>query len=999
MRLSLRFILPLLVVLAGFAYVVMPLIDDLTIRWFRRDLDIRATLVANTVQESLLDLARSGETSRVQRLLTRITLDERVYGAAFCPTANATPVTAGALPAAVRCDNLASLSDPQGYLLNSQHGPVLVSIRALTSQGLYGGDLVLVHDMSFVTRRSEETRQYVFYLLIGLGVVVSLLTVVIAQLSWRGWEHGMRALLRGEGLLRPSGRPESPEFSPIARDLRELIRDIASERQPRDEERFAWSPEALRAVLHDELRGQEIIVVSNREPYIHVGQGDAIEVHRPASGLVTALEPIMRACSGTWIAHGGGSADQRVVDRHDRIAVPPDEPAYSLRRIWLTEAEENGYYYGLANEGLWPLCHIAHVRPTFRTSDWDQYVSVNEKFARAVVEESKSRDPIVLVQDYHFGLLPRMIRESLPDATIITFWHIPWPNPEAFAICPWREELLDGMLGSSILGFHTQFHCNNFVDTVARQLEARVDREAFTVSYRGVLTAVKRYPISIEWPPPGRLIGKPVEECRADVRRRHNLPADQILAVGVDRFDYTKGIEERLRAVERLLERRPELSGRFTFIQIAAPTRVSIPEYEHYQTRVRGLVDRVNARFPDEGRPPVLLLPVHHEPAAVYEYYRAADICVVTSLHDGMNLVAKEFVTARDDERGVLVLSQFTGAARELSEAIIVNPYDADESAAALEAALDMPVREQQARMRLMRSLIGEFNVYRWAGRMLIDAAAMRNRRRSTGYGRGAGINCRAGRAMTGPPRGFAYFLDIDGTLVEFADHPSRVTLNRAVLQLVDTLHRSSGGALALITGRSINDVDRLFPGSRLPAAGLHGLERRAADGSLRRHAERTHALDLARRRLDTVIRSHPALVIEDKGLSLALHCRRAPQLAGLAERVMRSLQKSLGDRYCLQHGKRVVELAPAGRDKGAAIAAFMREDPFRGRTPFFIGDDVTDEYGFATVNRMGGCAVKVGRGRTVAGWRFPDVRAVRSWLEHGRPAPRRVTPSWRPAS
>ena len=730
MRLSLRFIVPLLVVLGVFAYAVLPLVDSLTVRWFSRDLDIRATLIANTVREPIEVAVRFGDEARLRQVLTRITDDERVYAIGFCPGPAAVPVAAGTLPGAVRCDNLGSFSDQPGHILASPQGPLLISVRALGSESEPGGHLVLVHDMSFVTRRSEETRRYVFLLFVGLGIIVSLLTVVIAQLSWRGWEQGMRALLRGEGLLRAANQPDVPEFRPLARDLRELIRDIESERRPREEDQFAWSPEALRAVLHHELRDQEVIVVSNREPYIHMRKGEVIEVRRPASGLVTALEPIMRTCSGTWIAHGSGSADREVVDRHDRIGVPPDKPGYQLRRVWLTEEQEAGYYYGFANEGLWPLCHIAHVRPTFRTSDWEQYVRVNRLFAKAVAEEATSPDPIVLVQDYHLALLPRMVREDLPAATIITFWHIPWPNPEAFAICPWREELLDGMLGSSILGFHTQFHCNNFVDTVDRQLEARVDRETFAVSYRRALTAVKRYPISIEWPPSPDLVAKPVAECRADVRRRHGLPADQLIGVGVDRFDYTKGIEERLRAVERLLERWPERAGRFTFVQIAAPTRAGIEEYDHYQTRVRALVDRINGRFAAASHPAIILLSTHHEPGAVHEYYRAADLCMVSSLHDGMNLVAKEFIAARDDERGVLVLSQFTGAARELPEAIIVNPYDTDECAAALHAALEMPEREQRARMRLMRGLVAEFNVFRWAGRMLIDAAGMRKRRR-----------------------------------------------------------------------------------------------------------------------------------------------------------------------------------------------------------------------------------------------------------------------------
>jgi trehalose 6-phosphate synthase len=730
MRLSLRFVVPLLLALTAVAYGVLPLAERLTERWFIRDLEIRASLVANTVQDQIAEIDRNGPPSRLLQFFDRIANDERTYAVAFCRTPTADPIGTPSLPVAIRCQTLDRFAGPAGHVIQSATGRLLVSVRPLPTEQSPEGELILVHDMGFVERRSEETRRYFFYFFVGLALTVSLLTVVIAQLSWRGWVHGMRALLRGEGLLRPMARPHGSEFHPIAADLRELIRDIEGERHPRDADRQQWSAEGLRMILHEELRGQEVIVVSNREPCIHERIGDHIEVRRPASGLVTALEPIMRACSGTWIAHGSGSADREVVDAHDRVGVPPENPAYRLRRVWLSQEEENGYYYGFANEGLWPLCHHAHVRPVFRTPDWDQYTAVNRRFAEAVAREAKSPDPIVLVQDYHFALLPRMVRELLPAATVITFWHIPWPNPEAFSICPWREQLIDGLLGSSILGFHTQFHCNNFLDTVDRLLEARVDRESFTVSYRGELTAVNRYPISIEWPPAVAGGTASVADCRQTIRRRHGLSDDHYIGVGVDRLDYTKGIEERFRAVERLLELHPEWIGRFSFVQIAAPSRSGIPEYHHYQERVVAGVERINKRFDHAGAPAIILLVAHHEPHQVYEYYRAADLCFVSSLHDGMNLVAKEFLAARDDDRGVLILSQFTGAARELPEAMIVNPYDADQCAAALEAALLMPEDEQRARMRLMRGLIAEFNVYRWAGRMLIDAASMRNRNR-----------------------------------------------------------------------------------------------------------------------------------------------------------------------------------------------------------------------------------------------------------------------------
>jgi trehalose 6-phosphate synthase len=370
------------------------------------------------------------------------------------------------------------------------------------------------------------------------------------------------------------------------------------------------------------------------------------------------------------------------------------------------------------------------VRPVFRSTDWEQYVAVNRRFADAVISEARTDDPVVLVQDYHFALLPRMVREKLPKATIIMFWHIPWPNPESFGICPWRSEILEGMLGSTILGFHTPFHCKNFLETVDRYLEARIEHEASTISYGGKLTEVEPYPISIAWPEP--FLQPSVAEERKRVRHELGGANDLLLGIGVDRLDYTKGIIERFQAVERMLELHPELVGKFTLVQIAAPSRSSLDEYQNLEARVRALAQRINKKFTNGGYEPILLKVEHHEAEEINRYYRAADVCVVTSLHDGMNLVAKEFIAARDDERGVLILSQFTGAARELLEALIVNPYHIEQSAEALYRALTMPEVEQRERMRSMRALVRDFNVYRWAGRMLLDAARLRRRERIT---------------------------------------------------------------------------------------------------------------------------------------------------------------------------------------------------------------------------------------------------------------------------
>ena len=510
---------------------------------------------------------------------------------------------------------------------------------------------------------------------------------------------------------------------------RKVLREFEKNGQSVDAALVSWSPDTLRKILAEDLPDAQVIVVSNREPYIHNETNDGeVELVVPASGLVSALEPITRACAGTWIAYGGGSADRTVVDEHDRVQVPPGHPSYTLRRVWLSDEEYQGYYLGFANEGLWPLCHIAFTRPIFRESDWEAYEAVNRKFADTVVAEARNERPIVLVQDYHFALLPRMIRERLPEAIVITFWHIPWPNSEVFSICPWRERILDGLLGSSIVGFHTQFHANNFTESVDRFMESRIERADAAISYGGQVTLVHSYPISIEWPVELLKSLPSVEECRVRVRKRFRIPASAKLCVGVERLDYTKGILDRFHALEELFIRHPEMVGNVVFLQIAAPSRGTLPAYKHLHEECLRCAEEINQRYGSESYRPVVMVAEHHSQAAVYELYRAADICLVTSLHDGMNLVAKEFVASRDDEQGVLLLSTFAGASRELLEALIVNPYDAAMMSEAMLQALTMGPDEQHERMRRMREIVRDNNVYRWAGSMLLDAARLRKR-------------------------------------------------------------------------------------------------------------------------------------------------------------------------------------------------------------------------------------------------------------------------------
>jgi trehalose-6-phosphate synthase len=480
-----------------------------------------------------------------------------------------------------------------------------------------------------------------------------------------------------------------------------------------------WTPVRLQAEARQILKERVLIVVSNREPYMHMQNGREIKCIVPASGMVTALEPILKACGGLWVATGSGNADKKVVDEHDRISVPVEDPKYTLRRVWITPEEEENYYYGFSNEGLWPLCHIAHTRPVFRSDNWQYYWDVNQKFADAVLEEIRDeKEPFILVQDYHFALLPLMIRKTRPDARISIFWHIPWPNPESFAICPWQKEILLGMLGADLIGFHTQFHCNNFLSTVNRTLEAHVTWETFTVAMGDHKTRINPFPISIAFTMKDYADEPDGAADPSSLLKDFGIRAERI-GVGVDRIDYTKGIMERFLAIERFLVKFPEYIEKFTFVQIGAPSRTNIKNYSDLLVNVEAESNRINKKFQTQNWRPILMLGRHHSHQEILPFYKASSLCMVTSLHDGMNLVAKEYIASRNDLNGVLILSRFTGAAQELSGSLIVNPYDIEEMADAIRISLEMPESEQRTRMERMRQTILRNNVYSWAASLL----------------------------------------------------------------------------------------------------------------------------------------------------------------------------------------------------------------------------------------------------------------------------------------
>ncbi|MEO8147191.1 MAG: trehalose-6-phosphate synthase [Bacteroidia bacterium] len=527
----------------------------------------------------------------------------------------------------------------------------------------------------------------------------------------------------------PSGflAPLHKEVVHIAKAMHEAKAIAEEEAKLRTNAEAIWTPERLKVEVGNILQNKKMVVVSNREPYMHIHEGKNIKCIVPASGMITAMEPILKACGGLWIASGTGDADRETVDKNNKLQVPPDEPKYTLKRLWQTKEEEDHFYYGFSNEGLWPLCHIAHTRPIFRKEDWNYYKKVNEDFANAVLEETANDEqPFILIQDYHFALLPELIKKEKPKARVAIFWHIPWPNPESFGICPWQREILQGMLGADLIGFHTQYHCNHFLETVNKALESRVLWENFSVKISGHTTLVKPFPISIAFTLKDYDSTSFPVKSSAHLLAEHGISA-QLMGIGVDRIDYTKGIIEKFLAIERFLEKNPDHQGKFTFVQIGAPSRTLIKSYSDASSAVEKEAERINWRFKSKNWKAILLLKRHHSHEEIQPYYASADFCMVTSLHDGMNLVAKEFVATRNNNDGTLILSQFAGASQELHGAIIINPYDIEKSADAIKFALEMTTEEQQQRMKKMRQVIVGHNVFSWAAGLIRTMSTIQN--------------------------------------------------------------------------------------------------------------------------------------------------------------------------------------------------------------------------------------------------------------------------------
>jgi trehalose 6-phosphate synthase len=743
MRTTLKIVLPLIVSVVVVSLLFAAYQVRTERRILRNDLSRRAEILGESLQENVEPLFDKPLGKNLQRLVDRFGQREHLKGVAvYDVNGRVLAITSGlsalfpSPPAGVA--QAAQADTGHGEFVTVQGTPIHVYTLALHHDDHFVGTLALFHQTNYIeTQVAHTLRDSLLTALIQTILITGLALVLVRWTLTNPLAHTakwLRTLRTGQSQGPPS-LPEGEIFDQIHREVTHLARDLSAARASAEEEArlrdsniSLWTPERLRASVSNKLQNKPVFVVSNREPYMHVSNNGSIQVIVPASGLVTALEPVLLACNGTWIANGSGNADREMVDAHDRLRVPPEHPSYTLRRVWISAEEEKGYYDGFANEGLWPLCHIAHTRPIFRPEDWVLYQEVNRRFADIVIEEMEGTEsPILLAQDYHFALLPRMVKEARPDARVAIFWHIPWPNPEVFGICPWQRELIDGLLGADLIGFHIQSHCNNFLACVDRSVEALTEWDTFAVNRQGHVTRVRPYPISVAFQgnghdlEPSRSVG---EQCAA-ICDELDVHAS-LLGVGVDRVDYTKGILERFRGLERFFELNPAYRRRFTFVQIGAPSRTKLGRYQNLLDEVTAEAERINARFQAGHWKPIVLLKQHHSHEDIARLYRAASLCLVTSLHDGMNLVAKEFVAARDDDRGVLILSTFAGAALELTDSLLVNPYDVQQLAGAILRALEMPLDEQATRMRHMRDRVREHNVYRWAASLLSDLTEIR---------------------------------------------------------------------------------------------------------------------------------------------------------------------------------------------------------------------------------------------------------------------------------
>jgi len=698
------------------------------------DLEYRTGILAESLRESVEPVFIANSYASLQKILNKFAGKQRLIGLAVYDSKGVVIASSEDISEEIIKNSLISgamdADNASGEFLTIEKIKIYNFVVPLHQDNAVVGALMIVQKADYIDEAIMQTwKTNLFRLLVQSLIFAFALAFILRWLVFLPVVKiikSIKTIREGRSDQGLENLEKNSFFKPLANEISKISTSLLSARSAASEEArmrmekldTPWTEERLKEFIKGHLKDKKIFVVSNREPYEHKKNKDGkIEWSVPASGMVTAIEAVMASCGGVWMASSSGDADKETSDKDGKLQVPPDEPKYTLKRIWLTAKEQKGFYVGFSNEALWPLCHTVHTRPIFRKEDWQAYKRVNGKFAQELLKEIKNIEkPLILVQDFHFALLPQMIKKSRPDAQIGIFWHVPWPSPEIFNICPFHKEILEGMLGADIIGFHTQQYCNNFMETVGKQIESITDFEQFSITLKGHTTHIRPFPISISFcntkeKPSDLDKGKKLLE-RFGVRSEY-------LGLGVDRMDYTKGILERFKGIEFFLDMQPSYKEKFTFLQIAPKSREVVEKYREFDEEVTKEVERINKKIGQNGWEPIILIKEHLSHAELYPLYRQADFCLVTPLHDGMNLVAKEFAAARCDESGVLILSQFAGASRDLKGALVINPYSAEQTSAAIQEALNMPLIEQRKRMKKMRESVKNYNVYRWSAELM----------------------------------------------------------------------------------------------------------------------------------------------------------------------------------------------------------------------------------------------------------------------------------------
>ncbi len=706
----------------------------------------------------------------------------------------------------------------------------------------------------------------------------------------------------------------------------------------------------LKDFIEENFSDKVLIIVSNREPYIHKKTGLSIRVERPAGGLISAMDDVLRATGGIWVAWGSGSGDRDVVDSKNLMLVPPGNPSYMLKRVWLSPKEVDNYYHGYSNQVLWPLCHITLDRVYFRKRFWEDYRKVNGAFADAVIEET-GNDSIVWVHDYHLCLVPGILRGEKPELTIAHFWHIPWPDWSVFRVCPQSKEILEGLLGNDLIGFQIPLFVKNFLDCVKECLDADIDYHQSTITYRGHTTRLKAFPISIDFDKFNSMASSQrTIRMMKNIKEKYKITQDYI-GIGVDRLEYTKALIKRLQAIDLFFDRYERFRKKFTFIQITVPTRIREP-YISYKKTVEELVTKINEKYSLGNWKPIIYIDTKIEHEDLVSYYRMADVAIISSVYDGMNLVAKEYAASQVDENGVLILSELAGAADELEGAILVNPYDIEGFSDDIRKALRMPQKEKANRMAVLRRQVKGSDIYKWISDILhevIKISSVKQKKCCYLFDHTDEIKERLS------DKRIFLFLDYDGTLTPIVESPDRAFISEDMRSLIVRLKEYI--PIAVITGRSLQDIKGRVEMEDIIYAGNHGAE--IWDSSkIVRSQESGVESNLLKEFLDKLKNklSHiEGLLIEDKGLTASIHFRmvKVKYLSEVFDILWR-IAKEYEDSFKITSGKKVFEIRPLNAwNKGDVISWIIR-NLGNGRIPIYVGDDTTDEDAFRAVKGKG---------------------------------------------